>query len=51
MDVRKGKKVGRANNMNAVAEPAGLFGAMVPVFGVATVGLPAARLRGPKRQR
>ncbi|EXF83166.1 hypothetical protein CFIO01_01392 [Colletotrichum fioriniae PJ7] len=36
--------------MNAVAEPAGLFGAMVPVFGVATVGLPAARLRGPRPQ-
>ncbi|KAG7042997.1 hypothetical protein JMJ77_0003292 [Colletotrichum scovillei] len=44
----KGRKWGA--NIGAVAEAAGPFGAVVPVL-VATVGLLAARLRGPQAPR
>ncbi|KAK1527557.1 uncharacterized protein CCOS01_07819 [Colletotrichum costaricense] len=49
MDVRKGRKWGA--NIFVVAEAAGPFGAVIPVFGVATVGSLPARLRGPQAPR
>ncbi|KAI3551574.1 hypothetical protein CSPX01_00916 [Colletotrichum filicis] len=45
----KGRKWGA--NIFAVAEAAGPFGAVIPVFGVATVGSLPARLRGPQAPR
>ncbi|KAK1503328.1 hypothetical protein CTAM01_04640 [Colletotrichum tamarilloi] len=45
----KGRKWGA--NIFAVAEAAGPFGAVIPVFGVATAGLLPARLRGPQAPR